>query len=274
MRKTTITLVIFLLQVSADPAAAAEQQVTWNEDLRHLDSVIHRDQDSRELEWIPASAVDAFVRLSHAELQLLGLDPETGERIRAALGLPAGAEVSVGDPVTALACMEAKETASLGSTALVLPSEIKGPEPPPTIQELVERAPVAVVLRIQSMESGVHGGGQLATRVEGEALRFLRVAPDLLDKVKTDEGVLIDYYTRNFDLVVGAVRRCAERPDRGFMKEKIGDTVLLLGLPRGPASYMVMKIFPVTDGIVQPQPYRLTSQQHMVLGEVVQGQVP
>lgn len=155
----------------------------------------------------------------------------------------------------------------MGPTTLVHLSEIRGLEPQPTIEQLIDRAYVAVVLRIVSIESGMDSLGGLGSRVRGEIVQLLHAAEGLLEKgLVAQEGAIVEYATSEYWIEFDGMTLCAKRPENtGFLREKGGDFVLLLGTPRTPNRYYVNKVFPVVDEVVQAQPYEFVVQQTFVL---------
>ncbi len=268
-RIVPIVLLLLLQHPDGTSVEASEQQVVWTDELHVLDAVVQRDIESGRVEWLPASVIESFLTLTQAELDLLGMKAEMQKEMQEILGLSDRTTLLGGDQSDSGDCVSARESGTMGPTSLILPTEVEGLAPRPTIAQLVDRSYLAVVLKITGIEAGVHGSGRLATRVVGEVLTFLHVDDALSgESLSTNKGASIEYFTRDYDLTVGEIRLCAERQDNGFFKEEIGDTVLLLGVPRGSASYQVVKIFPVVDGVVQPQPYEYVVEQPLVLGEI------
>lgn len=256
-----------LLAEAVQPTA----QAALNEELVALDREIQREPETGQVTWLPVSSVATFLDLRKDDLDLLGIEFDEQERIRETLSSKMrtqGRILEIGGADSA-GCRLAPETWTTGPTAMILPSELEGRDPMPTARQLVERSYVAVLLEITSIESGIGASGILVTRIEGRIIRRIHVADELLEKgLKVQIGAVIQYYSREFDFEFDGFRLCAKRSEQsGFYREAEGDTILFFGVPLTESSYVVEKIFPVVDGVVQPQPYQLVAQQTVTLDE-------
>lgn len=271
MQNISSLLVIIALfhLITATSAQEGAAQANWTAELQLLDREIERHPETGELKWLPTRFIDTFLQLSPEELNLLSIEATQQEKIRHEANSKRWAQLRefAAGRLDSEGCRPAPESWTTGPTALILPSELRKLQPMPTIDQLIERAYVALVLEVSNIESGIGSTGVFATRIEGQIVELLHVTEELSDKkLITGRGEQVEYYTREYDFTFDDLRVCAKRPeDSGFFREEIGDLVLLFGAPNTVRSYIVQKIFPIEDGVVEPQPYPFVVQQSMVL---------
>lgn len=247
---------------SGDPVPRAVQ-------VAKLEAGMERNLDLERLDWLPARHFEVFASLSAEELQQLGVTPGEQEKLRGVLEarLQAARAFASREQIDLHGCLPIYISCP-GDSAYVLPEEMQAREPSVTIEQLINRSHVAVLLRISETEPGLLGR-ELVTRVRGEAVEFLHVDETLKDSaIETRRGATVEYFTPQFDFKIAETRLCTRPAGPAFLQADVGDLVLLLGTPRNSASYYLNNVFPVSNGIVQPQPYDFLAQQPFALDQI------